>query len=171
MTNYQDGKIYEIVCNITGNRYIGSTVQTLDHRLSQHKKSNCSSTEIIDNRDYCINLLEAYPCNSDTELRIKEREWYDKLECINKRQPYRSSQEKKEYYIDNARIKEQNKKYRIVNANILLEYNKQYYIDNKDKMKKQHQEYGKQYYIDNAAKLKEQRRQRYLKQKETANAL
>ena len=37
MVNYEKGKIYKIVCNTTGEIYIGSTTkQTLAQRLSQH---------------------------------------------------------------------------------------------------------------------------------------
>ena len=37
MVNYQNAKIYRIVCNVTGKQYIGSTVSNLSTRLSQHK--------------------------------------------------------------------------------------------------------------------------------------
>ena len=37
MVNYQLGKIYKIVCNITDECYVGSTCQpTLAHRLTKH---------------------------------------------------------------------------------------------------------------------------------------
>ena len=36
---YKNGKIYRIVCNITGEQYIGSTCKTLKQRLQQHKSS------------------------------------------------------------------------------------------------------------------------------------
>ena len=37
MPNYQDGKIYTIVCNITDECYIGSTTEpTLARRLAGH---------------------------------------------------------------------------------------------------------------------------------------
>ena len=89
MSNFNNGKIYEIVCNITGKRYVGSTVQTLGQRLSHHKSTTkCSSREIISAGDYSINLLAAYPCGSRSELLYQERVWYDKLECVNLKPPY-----------------------------------------------------------------------------------
>ena len=44
MNNYNDGKIYEIVCNITGERYIGSTIQTLSQRLAAHRKDHSTNS-------------------------------------------------------------------------------------------------------------------------------
>ena len=65
MVNYQNGKIYKIVCNDTNQIYIGSTAQpTLAMRLSkhvssakQHKSSNktkCRSFDIIGRGNYNI---------------------------------------------------------------------------------------------------------------------
>jgi len=80
--------IYEIVCNITGERYIGSTNQKLSHRIhkhvygarSNHPKSNYKSKEIILRDDYQVNILEEGECG-------KEREQYylETLENINDR--------------------------------------------------------------------------------------
>jgi hypothetical protein len=36
MPNYANGKIYKIVCNITGEQYIGATTQKLSQRLTCH---------------------------------------------------------------------------------------------------------------------------------------
>ena len=65
MPNYQDGKIYKIVCNITDECYIGSTTEpTLARRLAGHvnnykvwKSGKCNKTtsfDIIDKGDYKI---------------------------------------------------------------------------------------------------------------------
>lgn len=152
MTEYNNGKIYEIVCNITGERYIGSTVQTLEKRLSRHKQmiDSCSSEQILIKENYCMNLLENYPCNSKTELIMKEREWYDKLENINKLRPHITIEEHKEYQ----------KEYHIDNAVVSKEYYKEYYKDNKEKMK--------QYKLENATEIKEYQRQ-YQKEYRIAN--
>ncbi len=90
-SDYSQGKIYKIVCNKTGLIYIGSTCKTLDERLKKHeydmemfiytKKHNpnklkkisfCSSFFILINKDYKIELIDNYPCNSRLELEIKE---------------------------------------------------------------------------------------------------
>lgn len=100
MVNYQLGKIYKIVCRITGEVYIGSTCEpTLSRRLVSHRSackhfyeknrgSRFASFQIILRGDYYIDLLENFPCNSSDELRKKEREYYDKIECINVCRPF-----------------------------------------------------------------------------------
>ena len=99
MVNYQLGKIYKIVCRITGEVYVGSTCEkTLAKRLVAHRadykrlcennpKGSVSSSQIISRGDYYIDLLEAYPCSSSDELRKKEREYFDRIECTNKCRP------------------------------------------------------------------------------------
>jgi hypothetical protein len=71
MVNYGNSKIYKICDNTNGNIYIGSTVKSLAHRLSQHKSDykryidgyyhKVKSFEIIKNGDYEIVLLEECP--------------------------------------------------------------------------------------------------------------
>ena len=102
MTDYSKGKIYRIVCNVTGEVYIGSTTQELERRLYGHIHSavismQCSSDTIIKRGDYKIELLENYPCNSKEALLWKEREWYDKTDCINRFSPIQSRTEKLKY--------------------------------------------------------------------------
>jgi hypothetical protein len=68
--------------------YIGSTASPLPVRLQQHSfrqeqftkyeiGNYCGSFKIIEGSDYKIELIEEYPCNSKTELRMRERYWYD----------------------------------------------------------------------------------------------
>jgi hypothetical protein len=155
MSDYSKGKIYQIRCNITGEIYIGSTTTPLSKRLSNHKsKLTCISRQIIEKGDYDISLLELYPCNNRIELRIKEREWYDKIENINKNKPYLSIDELKdylkEYYINNTeKIKKKNKEYNIDNPDKIKKKNKEYYINNTEKIKK----INKEYYINNKEKI------------------
>ena len=62
----------------------------------------------------------------------------------------------KEYHIDNKeKIKEYNKQYHIDNKEKIKEYNKQYHIDNKEKQN----ERSKQYHIDNKEKQNERSKQ------------
>ena len=99
----KQGLIYEIVCNLTGERYIGSTFEpTVARRISKHRTINgCSSKTIIERGDYRYGLLETIFINSRDELRMCERKWYDNLPNINKQRPYCSLDElkisKKEY--------------------------------------------------------------------------
>jgi hypothetical protein len=123
------GIIYEIVCNDTGERYIGSTTSKyLSSRISHHRhqQSTCCSKQIINRNNYCYNILETIIINDIKELRIKEREYYDKLECINVRTPYCSPEEIKEY----------NRNYDKSRKDIM----KEYYEINKEKIKTRRKE-------------------------------
>ena len=101
MPDYLQGKIYKIVCNETGEIYIGSTTQSLRRRYKKHisdsksDKRKCDSAKIIKNSK--ILLIENYPCKSRKELLKKEREWIDKIDCINKRRPIITKKERKKY--------------------------------------------------------------------------
>ena len=83
MSKYQNGKIYRIYCDGSNKYYIGSTIHSLEHRLSIHEnsKNTCSSKELINNSIYDINieLLENYPCNNRNELLLRETEWIKKI--------------------------------------------------------------------------------------------
>jgi len=94
MVNYENGKIYKIVCNKTGILYVGSTCVGLSQRLVEHRASynrfkngkiinKSSSIKILEGGDYSIILLEICPCNNKEQLIMKEREWINKIECIN----------------------------------------------------------------------------------------
>ena len=132
--------IYEIVCNITNERYIGSTFETtLSKRINYHirdsKKNKqtgfCSSKDIINRNDYNYAVLEIINTISKTELRQAERLWYDKLPNINKKKPYSNEQEKIEcknnWYQDNKeRISEKGKSYYQLNKDKIKAYSLEY---------------------------------------------
>ena len=51
MNKYQNGKIYIITGSETDKVYLGSTIQTLGLRFTQHKfDKNCNSTEILNRK-------------------------------------------------------------------------------------------------------------------------
>jgi len=119
-------KIYKIVDNTNGNIYIGKTENTLKQRLAVHKiDKNCSSTEIIKNGDYRMELIE------ETQDKTRERYWIENTECINKQIPGRNRKEyKKEYRVKNKDIiQNKQKEYREKNKESILEYRE----NNKDK--------------------------------------
>jgi hypothetical protein len=43
---YSEGKIYKIVCKITGDVYFGSTIQSLNTRMREHRRDAKSLTVI-----------------------------------------------------------------------------------------------------------------------------
>jgi hypothetical protein len=156
MERYQHGKIYKIVCNITGKIYIGSTCKKLlSQRLAGHnsefkrwkngKIHKTTSFEILEGGDYYIELIELVSCNSKDELLIKEKFHIKNNDCINKcKNLNRTEEDLKEYY----------KEYREQNKNKIKEYREQ----NKDKMK--------EYYKNNKEKLLETQKEYTEKNKE-----
>ena len=100
MKNFQLGKIYKIVCHVTGKVYVGSTREpTLSKMIGAHrsvcksyyetnKRSCCASFQIILRGEYYIDLDDNFLCNSNDELFKNEGEWYNNIECINKIRPY-----------------------------------------------------------------------------------
>ena len=171
MPDYSNGKIYRIICNNTGNMYIGSTCCTLSQRLAQHKseynmflngkRKHCSTSfDIIKGGNYQIILIEYAPCNNKEELLRKERYFIENMNCVNKVVPLRTD---KEYKEDNKdKIKEYNER----NKDHIAEVKKQYYINNIEKRRLSMKEYAekhkdeisrynKTYRETNKAKLKE----------------
>ena len=181
MPNYQNGKIYKITGTTDEGvelTYIGSTTLSLCQRLAGHKNdiknnnNNPSSKQVILCNDCLITLIELFLCNSKEELLARELYYYDLYDCVNKRKPIRfknqqntkitdiknqkitdiRKQKMKEYYIENKdKLKQQRKQNYIKNKEQINEY----YIANKDKLTKQ----MKDYYIQNKDKLKQQRKQ------------
>lgn len=103
MVNYENGKIYRIVCNKTGKQYIGATTISLSARLSQHKKlfrnaKTCLSREVLEGGDYGIFLIEDCPCDRKEHLLSRERYFIETTDCVNKKVPLRT---KHEWYMDN----------------------------------------------------------------------
>ena len=105
MPDYSKGKIYKIVCNETGEIYIGSCIMDLDKRLWNHKSQrDCSATQILDRNNYEILLIENYPCKTNEELRWRERYWFDNINCINKRRPIVTEEEEKQRLEQNIQM-------------------------------------------------------------------
>ena len=133
MVNYENAKIYKLVCNKRGLIYVGSTCQRLlCKRLSGHvadykrwKNTKCkyiTSCKIIDNGDYYIELIEAVSCSSFDELAKKERYYVESIDCVNKMIPGRT-------------LKEWGRQYYEINKETHNAYSKQYAQDNEEKLK------------------------------------
>ena len=126
MKDYLKGKIYKIVCNITGLTYIGSTCEpTLARRLAKHvgsyrrwingKHNFITSFKIIEGGSYDIILVEECPCESSDQLHARERHYIETIACLNKVVPTRT---KKEY----------TKEYRETNKETIKEHKSQLLI-------------------------------------------
>ena len=130
------GRIYKLINLNNDDIYIGSTIQTIERRLIQHK-SECkryydennnskiayiSSFDIIKDGNYIIELIEEVEFDNRTELLIKERYYIENNKCINKSIPGRTREEYNREY---------NKKYREKNKEYFINYGKKYREQNK----------------------------------------
>jgi hypothetical protein len=120
--------IYEIKCNITNEKYIGSTKQKIKKRLYSHicKSNTCSSKQIIERGDWTFKILEELENYTKEELLLLEKKYINENECINKFSPLRTKEELKEW---NVKYK---KEYYSKNKNELIEKSKEWYKNNKD---------------------------------------
>lgn len=155
--DFQKTVIYKIVCNdlTVEYKYVGMTTD-FAKRKSCHKRVcnfvndkryNYKVYEIIRANGGWINWtmiqIEAYPCSTNVEARLKEREWYETLNAtMNIRRPFRSGLEKKEEGNEYSKaynethkeqITEYQKTYKIINKEKIKEKNRLYYENNKEK--------------------------------------
>jgi group I intron endonuclease len=109
---YITAKIYKLTNSIDNKIYVGSTIKSLSHRLGSHRTHCRTSKSLVYDHfraigveNVKIELIEHYPCKSNTELRKRERYWVDLLEPeLNCNKPWISSEDtrkyKREYYIN-----------------------------------------------------------------------
>jgi hypothetical protein len=152
--DYSKGKIYKIVVDTDEEYkpYVGSTIQGLAERMGGHRSSyktwkknkttKCNSFDLFDKfgLNKCkIILIEEYPCENISQLIMKEREWFDKIECCNLKRPFVSKDEKKIndklYYEENKeQISDKVKLYRNKNKEEITKKNKIYREANKEQI-------------------------------------
>ena len=172
MVNYQNGKVYKLVCNTTGLVYYGSTCEiTLARRLACHiadfKRGRIfTSAQIIENGNYAIFLVENFPCNNKDELRMRERFYIENNECVNKCIPIRFEEEipllKAQYYEKNKeRIDEYQKEYYHLNKTEMNESSKLYWSNHKQELL----DYHKTYREANKNKISKTKKRCYEKRK------
>ncbi len=120
------GIVYCIECLETGEKYIGSTIKSLKHRMSQHrydaKKSERppKSKQIIDRGNYTSYSLE----DVEDEGKLLEREQYhiDTTECINEMNPFGFDRQayRKSYREENSeKLRIQDREYREKNRDTI----------------------------------------------------
>lgn len=70
--------------------YVGSTRQKLYQRLAEHryeykmKRNNTSSRQVLDCKDYKLEIIESYNLVSKKELLTREKYFINLLNCVNK---------------------------------------------------------------------------------------
>ena len=158
--DYSKSCIYKICCKDTSitDIYVGSTT-CMRRRKNQHK-TNCNNEKRKaynynvykfirehggwDNFD--IVLVEKVNVNDGNELRKEERKWIEQLNAtLNCSIPSRTRKEyKKEYYENNKdKIKDKSKENYENNKDKRAEKMKEYYENNKEKILEYHKEYHK----------------------------
>jgi len=137
--------VYCIECNITGQKYYGSTKQTLHDRVNRHKCNyDCCSKQIIERGNYKTYVVDEYDTKEEAELK---EDWYIKnTECINQKRVCLSREERlqisKNYYYNNKEVMIENLKV------------------NYQEKKEQKKEYSKQYYQKNKEEISEKNKQK-----------
>ena len=161
--DYSKGKVYMIRSKDEDCvPYVGSTTkQYLSQRMDSHrddykkwkrnpeKYSFLSSFTLFEKfgiENCFIELIELFPCSCNDELRKKEREWFDKLNCVNIVKPFISKEErveqKKIYGQENKeQIAERMKEWCEENKEELAEKKKIYYDEHKEEILKKNKEY------------------------------
>jgi len=145
MPNYANGKIYTIRSHQTDKFYIGSTTQKLSKRLVGHRtkfkcwkngtiKYKTSSFEILQYDDYYIELLEEFPCANKMELDRREGFYIRENRDICVN-CFVAGRTIKEYYEDNKdKIKKREAQYRNDNKEKISKRMTLYYQNNKEKL-------------------------------------
>ena len=166
------GTVYSIICNETGEVYVGTTAIGMNQRISGHisnckrydegkQQANCSSFDIIRRGNYKITVLEHLEFTHKSELHQRERAknhyHENKEECLAKSKAYRQTETGK------ANKAKSDKKYREGPAREeLLAKKREYHHANKEAMA----EKSKAYREANAEAIKEKKKAEYLKAKE-----
>jgi len=147
MVNYSNSKIYKICSFQTDLIYIGSTTQPLSKRLVKHRD------DYKNNRGTTSKEILQYPDAQIILLESVNCENKDELHAIERRYIENNNccnkniptRTQKEWNIDNKeKIKEYQKEYQ-------KEYTKEYYEKNKDALKK----HDKKYYEKNKDQIRE----------------
>jgi hypothetical protein len=179
MVDYKNGKIYRLVCNTTGDQYIGSTTRPLSQRLGGHKTTykrflegkiigQMSSFSILSNNNFEMILLEEFACENRNQLERRERYYIEITKCVNKIKPAQTKEEEIE----------QKKKYYQENLEEIKKRGKIYYQDNLEKVKERHNQYyheykeqKKQYQQENKEEISKRKKQYYKQNKEKNTAV
>ena len=123
-TDYSQGKVYELVCNVTGLVYVGSTVMTMVKRMDAHRSpaSECHSKKVMAAGDFTDKVLELFPCSTVKELVAREnifikqyQDLYGEL-CVNRDTFLTKSEYNARFYSQDAQAqRDRSKKYKVEN--------------------------------------------------------
>lgn len=178
--DYNNSKIYKLECE-DGCYYYGSTTQSLEKRIYNHKKASTKQPyrvykhiNMIGWDKVTIILIEIYPCKSKRDLNKRESEFIyrDRTDkkCLNTILSYATEQqknEKKKAYLESykrpltdKRIeynRNYNKEYREVKGDELKQKKSEYYYSNKEKLDAKNSEN----YYKNKEEILRKKREKY----------
>jgi hypothetical protein len=133
--------VYAIICNETGEQYIGSTTTSLIQRLSVHKAPSqnreCKSRQIIDRNNYYVKVLED-KFDSREEMLWRERFYIETEECVNKGLPISTKEEinaKKALRDKTDKARQEHKNYYTAHAEDIKQKSREWYLSNKERVK------------------------------------
>lgn len=157
MVDYKNACIYKICCKDPNIKdvYIGSTCNLIRRRAYHKQACNNKDDKAFNYLVYrfiranggwdnwIMIKIKDTPCDNKDELRLKEREEFEKIEAtLNSRNPKRS---KKEFYEENKEeISIKHKEYRENNKEKIKERDKKYRENNREKIREQIKEINKQ---------------------------
>ncbi len=161
MVNYENGKIYKIVCDSTQDTYYGSTTMPLCKRKAVHKdraklEGHYTSSKIINGGNWRMVLIETYPCKTKEELYAREQYYIENFPCVNKNIPKHTEESRKAKKADCC------KKWREENREYNLQKKREYHHANKEVIA----ERNKIYRENNKEAIAEKKKLEYLKDKE-----
>ena len=137
-----------------GDIYIGSTKFTMEKRFKQHKcqsltgNSTCYSKKLFEKYGDNLEIIELEKCETENRY-AREREWLEKMPCVNNNLAGRSKKESVKNWADNNRDWFKNYCKTDKHKDYVRQYIKRDYVKEKSAKK------VKQYYENNKEKLNE----------------
>ena len=93
--NLKNAKIYKMTCSESNKVYYGSTTQPIcERRVSHNFHKNCACKDFI---NPIIEIVEKVKCETKEELFWRERYYMENNECVNKKYPILSDEERIAY--------------------------------------------------------------------------
>ena len=169
MPDYSKGKIYTIRNRNDDTKiYVGSTIQPLAVRFAAHKR-DCKTERCMNMKLYIeVNnnwdnwYIELYENYSCSSREELCKREGEVIRLVGNLNMIIAGRDNKQYYIDNA---DKIKQYYIDNADRIKEQKKLYYIENAENIKGR----KKQYLIENAEKINERSKNYYFENAEKIN--
>jgi len=191
---YENSKIYKLQ-HTDGHFYIGSTINELTKRLSQHKGMNRPNQRVYAHiagewDKVRILLIEEFSCQNKQELLRKEDEYIQKELnnplCLNvlhavlnvEKRKANAVERDKAYYEENREeIREKQAEYYVENAETIKEQAREYKAEHREECKARdrayyeaHKDQFAEYARANAERINARRREKWQEKKDRVNA-